>query len=85
MKKTLMVLLGLAMLTAFTPSQAHARVVVGVAVGPVVGGGPVYAGPPVYAYPRPWLYGRYVYARPYWGPRYYGYRAYGPRYYGYRR
>ncbi|MGA2695608.1 MAG: hypothetical protein ABSE92_06080 [Terriglobales bacterium] len=94
MKKTLLVLAGLAVLMAFTPSPAHARVVVGigvgpVAVGPVVVGGPVYGGPaygPGYVYGRPWGYGPYPYAyapryygRPYWGPRVY---AYGPRYYG---
>lgn len=96
MKKTLLVLAGLAVLMAFTPSPAHARVVVGVAVGPVgigpvVVGALVYAGPPAYVYPRPWLYGPYPYAygpryygRPYWGPRVYAYgpRWYGPRYYG---
>lgn len=99
MKKTLMVLVALAAVVAFTPAPAHARVVVGVAVGPVavgpvvVGGvyGPVYPRP-AYVYGRPWgyppypyAYGpRYVYARPYWGPRVYAYgpRYYGPRYYG---
>jgi hypothetical protein len=75
--KTLMVLAGLAVLMAFTPSPAHARVVVVVAVGPVtvgpvVVGGPVYRGPaygPGYVYGRPWGYPPYPYA---YGPRFYG-------------
>jgi len=85
MKKTLIfAMLGLALtLTLASPTQAHARVVVGVAVGPVVPH-PVYH---AYVYPRPyyrWGYGP-AYPVHYWGPywrlRTYGYRVYaGPRY-----
>lgn len=92
MKKTLIfAMLGLAaMLTLASPTQASARVVVGVALGPVaVVPHPVYH---AYVYPRPyypWAYGPVYPARywgPYWHPRVYGYRAYvGPRGYRYYR
>ena len=93
MRKMMVLLLGLAaMLFVVSPTQAHAEVAVGVAVGV---GGPVYVHPvrpyfygPVYVHPRPvypYAYAPgYVYPRPYWGPywyrRPYGYHAYlGPR------
>jgi len=101
MKKTLMMLGLAAALMAVAPSQAHAGVVVGVRVGPVVVAGPVCPRPGyAYVHPAPW--GSYagspypyayapgpVYARAYWGPR--GYPRYGhPVYvgrpvYAYRR
>ncbi len=89
-KSILFAVLGLAAaLTVMTPSQAHAGVVVGIGVGPVVAR-PYVAGP--YAYygpPRPYVYApAYAYSGPgywvggRWHPRYYAYRGYyGPRRY----
>ena len=87
MKKTLIfAMLGLAaMLTLASPTQANARVVVGVAVGPVA------LVPHAYVYPQPyypWAYGPVYpahYWGPYWHPRVYGRVYYGPRGYRYYR
>ena len=79
-KTTLFAMLGLAAALTFAiPSQAHAGVVVGVGIGPVVPA-PVYGR--VYVGPTPYYYPGY-YPAPYaYGPGYVaGYRPY--RYYGY--
>ena len=94
LRKSLLAVLGfVVMLAVISPSRAHAAVVVGVGVGPVVvahpyvvvdprpyvdyGPPPPYAYAPVYAYPGP---GYYAGGR--WYPRYYAYRRYvGPRRY----
>lgn len=94
LRKSLFAVIGLAaVLMVMSPSQANARVVVGIGVGPVVVAHPyvvVHPGP--YAYygpPRPYVYapayaypgsGHYVRGR--WNPRNYAYRGYvGPRRY----
>jgi hypothetical protein len=93
LKKSLFALLGLAaVLTVMSPQQAHAGVVVGIGVGPVVARPYVVVHPGPYAYygpPRPYFYGpTYAYPGPgfyvggRWHPRYYAYRGYaGPRRY----
>ena len=90
-KSMLFAKLGLeAALTVMTPSQAHAGVVVGVGIGPVVARPYAVVHPVPYAYygpPRPYVYApAYVYPGPgvwirgHWYPRYYAYRGYyGPR------
>jgi hypothetical protein len=89
-KSILFAVLGLAaVLTVMTPSQAHAGVVVGVGVGPVVARPYVVVHPYPYAYygPRPYYAPAYAYPGPNywvrgrWHPRYYAYRGYvGRRY-----
>jgi hypothetical protein len=93
LKKSLFAVLSLAaVLTVMSPSQAQARVVVGIGVGPVVARPYVVVHPNPYAYygpPRPYVYApAYAYAGPgyyvggRWHPRYYAYRGYvGPRRY----
>ncbi len=92
LNKSLLALLGLALaLTVMSPAQAHAGVVVGIGVGPVVARPYVVVHPRPYAYygpPRPYVYApAYVYPEPgyyvggRWHPRYYAYhRHVGPRY-----
>jgi len=85
LKKSIFAVIGLAMVLAvMTPTQAHAGVVVGIGVGPVVARPYVVVHPRPYAYygpPRPYVYAP-VYAYP--GPGYYVGGHWYPRYYAYR-